>query len=206
MSNTVLETISKRRSVRAYKSDPIPREVIQQIIDAGNQAPARGRTKEGSNDLDFQPWRFVVVEDIDLRTKLVETTLPFWRNMIESMKDSQPEMYAGIMAQFEAMPEPRDMIYYGAPAIVFVIGPAGFDVSCALACQNMMIAATALGLGTCYVGFGAMVTGNTEVLEALGLEEGEKIYGPITLGYPAEGHGPLEGIRQEKAPAPIAWI
>ena len=56
MTNPVLEAISKRRSVRSYKSDPLPRDVIQTIIEAGNQAPARGRMKEGSTDFDFQPW------------------------------------------------------------------------------------------------------------------------------------------------------
>ena len=150
MTNPVLEAIRKRQSVRSYKPDPVPRDVIQTIIEAGNQAPARGRMKEGSTDVDFQPWRFVIVEDADLKKKLVETTLPFWKNMTASMQDFDPDMYEGVMAQYEAMPEPKDMVYYAAPAIVFVIGPKGFDISCALACENMMIAATALDLGMDY--------------------------------------------------------
>jgi len=206
MSNPVLEAIRRRRSIRAYKPDPIPRDVIQQVIEAGNQAPARGRMKEGSTEVDFQPWRFVVVEDASLKAKLIETTLPFWRKMVESMKDSNPDKYEGIMAQYEAMSEPKDMVYYGAPAIVFVIGPTGFDVSCALACENMMIAATSLGLGSCYVGFGAMVTGNTDVVKALELEEGEKIFGPVLLGYPADEAGALASIGAEKLPPPTKWI
>ncbi|MFC2095668.1 nitroreductase family protein [Candidatus Bipolaricaulota bacterium] len=206
MTNPVLEAISKRKSVRSYKPDPVPRDIIQSIIEAGNQAPARGRMKEGSTDFNFQPWRFVVVEDADLKRKLVETTLPFWMNMTASMKDSHPNMYEGVMAQYEAMPEPKDMVYYASPAIVFVIGPKGFDVSCALACENMMIAATSLGLGSCYVGFGAMVTGNAEVVEALGLKEEEKIYGPILLGYPEAEASALANIGTEKAPPPIKWI
>lgn len=206
MTNPVLEAIGKRQSVRSYRPDPIPRDVMQAIIEAGNQAPARGRMKEGSSDFDFQPWRFVVVENADLKRKLVETTLPFWKNMTASMKDSHPDMYENVMAQFEAMPEPKDMAYYSAPAIVFVIGPKGFDVSCALACENMMIAATSLGLGSCYVGFGAMVTGNPEVVEALELKEDERIFGPILLGYPSGEQSALDSIRTEKAPPSIRWI
>ena len=206
MTNPVLGAISKRQSVRSYKPDPVPRDVIQTIIEAGNQAPARGRMKEGSTDLNFQPWRFVVVEDADLKRKLVETTLPFWKNMTASMQDFHPDMYEGVMAQYEAMPEPKDMVYYAAPAIVFVIGPKGFDISCALACENMMIAATSLDLGTCYVGFGAMITGNSEIVEALDLKEEEKIYGPILLGYPSDEPSALPGISAEKALPPIKWI
>mgnify|MGYP005839030795 CR=1 FL=1 len=162
--------------------------------------------EEGSSDLNFQPWRFVVVEDANLKKKIVETTLPFWKNMTASMKDSHPEMYEQVMAQFKAMPEPKDMVYYKAPAIVFVIGPKGFDVSCALACEDMMIAATSLGLGSCYVGFGAMVTGSTDVVEALELKEDERIFGPILLGYPSGEQRTLDGIRTEKAPPSIKWI
>ena len=47
-----------------------------------------------------------------------------------------------------------------------------------------MIAAQSFGLGSCYVGFGAMVKGNAEIVQALELKEGEAIYGHILLGYP----------------------
>jgi nitroreductase len=205
MTNPVLEAIKKRQSIRSYRSVPVPRDAIQTVIEAGNQAPARGRMKEGSTLPDFQPWRFVVVENPDLKRKLVDTALPFWRNMVESMKSSNPDMYEGVMAQYETMPEPKDMVYYAAPAVVFVIGPKGFDVSCALACENMMIAATSLGLGSCYVGFGAMVTGDDEIVQALELKEDEKIFGPILLGYPSDDSSTLAGIRAEKAPPLIKW-
>lgn len=69
-----------------------------------------------------------------------------------------------------------------------------------------MIAATLSGLGSCYVGFGAMVTGNSDVVEALELKEGEKIYGPILLGYPKDEPNVLDSIRTKKTPPPIKWI
>ena len=90
------------------------------------------------------------------------------------------------MTLYEAMPEPKDMIYHSAPVIIFVIGPVGNAVSCALACENIMLAAVSLGLGSCYVGFGAMVKGDADVVKALELTEGERIYGPILLGYPKD--------------------
>ncbi len=90
------------------------------------------------------------------------------------------------MTLYEALPEPKDMVYYSAPVILFVIGPASYAVSCALACENIMIAACSLGLGSCYVGFGMMVKGNADVVQALELTDGERIYGPILLGYPKD--------------------
>jgi len=206
MTNPVIEAIGKRRSVRSYKPDPVPRDVIETIIEAGNQAPSRGRQEEGSTEFLFQPWRFVAVEDPEFRRELVETTLPFWKNMTGSMKESNPEVYESVMAQYEAMPEPKDMVYYAAPVILFVIGPAGFDVSCALACENIMIAATALGLGSCYVGFGAMVKGNSDVVQALELTEDERIFGPILLGYPKDEPGMLDGMLPSKKAPTVKWV
>ena len=185
MMNPVIETINKRRSVRAYESKPIPRDVINTIIEAGNQAPSTGRMVKG-NVLQFQPWRFVVVENPEFRQKLVQTARPIWRNMMESIKEMDPELYEKVMKLYESMPEPKDLVYYDAPVIIFVIGPISNAVSCALACENIMLAACSLGLGSCYVGFGAMVKGNADVVQALELKDGERIYGPILLGYPKD--------------------
>jgi nitroreductase len=181
--NPVLKAIKNRRSTRAYEQKPIPREIINQIIEAGNQAPFTSITRS-------QPWRFVVVENQKFKQKLLQTAIPFWKQMIEPMKQAEPEIYKMATSLYDAMDEPKDVIYYNAPAIIFVIGPAGNPFSSAFACQNMMIAAQSLGLGSCYVGFGGMVKGNPEVVEALELKDDEAIFGPILLGYPQVNPSP----------------
>jgi nitroreductase len=184
MINPVIEAINKRRSIRAFEPKPIPRDVINTIIEAGNQAPSTMGMVKGV--LRFQPWRFVVVEDPEFKQKLVQTALPIWKKMTESMKEMEPEIYKKVMKLYEAMPEPKDMIYHGAPVILFIIGPIRNAVSCALACENIMIAATSLGLGSCYTGFGANVKGDADIVKILELTDGERIYGPILLGYPKD--------------------
>ena len=206
MMNSVIEAINNRMSIRAYKPKPIPKDIINTIIEAGNQAPSRGRQKKGSKEFLFQPWRFVVVEDPEFKQKLVQTTLPIWKKSTESMKETHPEVYEQVMMQYEAMPEPKDLVYYSAPVILFVIGLSGYDVSCALACENIMVAATSLGLGSCYVGFGAMVKGNADVVQALELTDDERIFGPILLGYPKEEPSALASIRPKKKEPMIKWI
>ncbi len=176
--NPVIEAIKSRRSTRAYEQKPIPKDVINTIIEAGNQAPFTSVTRA-------QPWRFVVVQDPEFKQKLFQTAFPFWKNATDGMKEKHPEIYKMATCLYDAMDEPKDVIYYNAPVIIFVIGPAGGGaISCALACENMMIAATSFGLGSCYTGFGGMVKGNAEVVKALELKENEHIYGPILLGYP----------------------
>ncbi len=175
--NSVIDAIKNRRSMRAYESKPVPKDIINAIIEAGNQAPFTSMTRS-------QPWRFVVVEKPEFKEKLLQTTLPFWKNAIGGMKQTAPELYKMAMCIYDAMDDPKDPIYYNAPVIIFVIGPANNAVSCALACENMMIAAQSFGLGCCYVGFGAMVKGNAEVVQALELTKDEGVYGPILIGYP----------------------
>ena len=202
--NIVLDAIKKRRSIRAYESTTVPRDLIEKIIEAGNQAPFTSITRS-------QPWRFVVVENNEFKQKLLQTTMPFWKNTIEPMKQDQPEIYKMATMLYDAMDEPKDVIYYNAPVIIFVVGPTNNPLSSALACENMMIAAQSLGLGSCYVGFGGMVKGNAEVVQALDLEEDEGVFGPILIGYPKVDPSPavlaaLQTLQPIKKEPMIKWI
>jgi len=175
--NPIIEAIKSRRSVRVYDSKPVPKEILDKIIEAGNSAPYTSMTRS-------QPWRFVVVQDPEFKKKLLETAFPFWKNSISGLKEQVPDLYEIAMRLYNVLDDPKDVIYYSAPAIVFVIGPNNGAVSCALACENMMIAAQSFGLGSCYVGFGAMIKGNEKIVEALELQKDEAIFGPVLLGYP----------------------
>lgn len=202
--NVVIEAINNRCSTRAYEPKPVPKDTLKKIIEAGNQAPFTSVTRS-------QPWRFVVVEKPEFKQKLLQTTLPFWKNAIGGMKDAQPELYKMAMSIYEAMDDPKDVIYYNAPAIIFVIGPNNNAVSCALACENIMIAAQSLGLGSCYSGFGAIVKGNPDVVKALELKDDEAVYGPVLLGYPKAKPSErlvkaLAGIAPNKKGAVTKWI
>ena len=204
INNLVIQTINKRRSCRDFLDKPIPKDILTEVIEAANQAPFVA-------DQGHQPWRFVVVENPNFREKLVQTAHPVWKMSMDNMKDMMPEIYNTAMQVYEEMPEPKDLIYYSAPAIVFVISTANHTIDCGLACQNMMIAATSLGLGSCYVGFGAMITGNPEIIKNLEIQESEKIFGPILLGYPKDDSeayvkNGLAHLAPQKKKATIKWI
>lgn len=186
----VIETIKKRRSVRAYRPTPVPREQLNAIIEAGNEAPSA---------MNSQPWRFVVVEDVDAKRTLLAAALPQARKVTEMVKDVDPERYEMIKKRYAELPDP---VYYSAPAVIFVIGNGRYAAhSCPLACENMMLAAHALGLGSCWVGFGAMVTEDPAVRALLDLKEGDEIYGPILLGYPQS-----EPPRPPKKDPRVKWV
>jgi nitroreductase len=178
--NQVIETIMNRRSVRKYEPKPVPEDVLQTIIEAGNAAPS------GCN---AQYWRFVVVRDREYKNKLLSLAIPRLKTWLEKA----PEEFAGSFGAVEDMV--GDPIYYDAPAIVFVIGwGMTADLDTPMVCENMMLAARSMGLGSCWVFFGQLPTDDPEVRSRLDLKEGEKVYGPILLGYPYGGfpNGPAK--------------
>lgn len=188
--NAVIDAIKKRRSVRSYDTKSVPRDTLNAIIETGNEAPSA---------MNSQPWRFVVVEDQAAKKKLLGAALPQAKKFTELVKDVDPERYESIKKRYAELPDP---VYYSAPTIVFVIGNGRYAAhSCPLACENMMLAAQSLGLGSCWVGFGAMVTDDPEVGRLLELREGDAIFGPILLGYPK-----AETVRPAKKEPKVKWI
>lgn len=188
--NAVIEAIKKRRSIRAYEPKPVSKDPLNLIIEAGNEAPSA---------MNSQPWRFVVITDTEAKRKLLKAALPQAKKITEMVKDVDPERYESIKKRYAELPDP---VYYSAPAVIFVIGNGRYAAhSCPLACENMMLAAHAHGLGSCWVGFGAMVTEDKEVRDLLELGEGDAIFGPILIGYPK---GDVQ--RPQKKEPRVKWV
>ena len=149
--------------------------------------------------MNSQPWRFVVVEDPAAKRTLLAAALPQAKKITEQVKDVDPERYELIKKRYAELPDP---VYYSAPAVIFVIGSGRYkDHSCPLACENMMLAAHSLGLGTCWVGFGAMVTEDGSVRSLLELKDGDPIFGPILVGYPK-----TTPERPKKREPQVKWV
>lgn len=176
VTNPVFDAIRHRRSVRSYSPRPIPQHILNAIIRAGNMA---------SSGHNRQPWRFVVVQNHDVKRRLLQITLPLDQEMLKRLKATDPQLYASIRKSAQYTPE--DPIYFSAPVILFVIGTGGGteSIDCPLVCQNIMLAAHSIGIGSCMVGAGRRgLTDDPEVVKAFELAEEETIYPPIVLGYP----------------------
>jgi nitroreductase len=89
--NAVIDAIRVRRSVRAYEDRPVPREMIEAIIDAGNWAPC------GCNQ---QRWRFVVVQRGESRQTLVDVTTPTFRRVLGATVQSQEEYMRALFLDY----------------------------------------------------------------------------------------------------------
>ena len=191
MNNSVIDAIKHRRSIRAYDEKPVPKEALMAVIEAANEAPSA---------MNSQPWRFVVVEDPNAKRKLLAAALPHAKKITEMVKNVDPERYEMMKKRYAELPDP---VYYSAPAIVFVVGTGRYAAqSCPLACENMMLAAHALGLGCCWVGFGSLVTEDAEARKLLDLKDDETIFGPILIGY-SKGEIPRRPAKKEPT---VKWL
>jgi nitroreductase len=140
-----LEAIRKRRSVRKYTGDPIPREDLEKIIDAGRLAAS------GSNQ---QPWDFIVVTD---------------RGMIHQLKVAAQWMdEAAAIIAVVMDPSSRWWIEDGSAAV-----------------ENMLIASTALGYGSCWLE-GYTLPREEEFKALLDIPKEKRLLTLVPIGVPAE--------------------
>lgn len=172
ISNAVLDNIYQRRSVRNYSNKEVTDEVIKEIIRAGTYAPTA---------VNKQPWRFVVVKNRQLIEEYDERAR---KAFLTAYKDAEhPDL--GRYIQYLSKPTTR--IFYGAPVLILVFASPDVinDHDCALAAENMMLAAQSLGIGSCWIGLALGLGYDEEFLKEAEVPEGHKLIAPLIFGYPA---------------------
>ena len=168
MDNAVITALVQRRSVRAYKPEQITDDELKTVLEAGTWAP----TGMGRQD----PW-IVAVQNPELLKKLSKMNAAFLG------VDTDP--------------------FYGAPTYVLVFGsdPALWANSVpdgSLVLGNMMNAAHAIGLGSCWINREREMFATEEgkaLMKEFGLPDGLSGIGALALGYPA---GPARDPKPRK--------
>ena len=185
---TALHTvIAARRDVRRYRPDPIPPELLGDVLASGHRAPSVGHS---------QPWRFIVVTDQTIRDR---AALLADRERLRQAEQLSPDRRARLLdLQLEGIREAPQGIVVAcdrrAPA-AGVLGRASFpdtDLwSCACAVQNIWLAARAAGLGVGWV----TLFQPADLAELLGLPEGVETLGWLCIGWPDE-RPPAPGLER----------
>jgi nitroreductase len=180
------QAIRARRSVRDYASEPVPRDTLRALIDAAVQAPSAMNT---------QAWAFSVVEDQKLLTRVSDAVKA---HMLEHLPAAEAPPVRAMLSN------PEFHIFYHAPALVVISstrrGPWETE-NCALAAQNLMLAACAAGLGTCWIGFAQAWLATDEGRAMLQLPATHRPVAPIIVGRPKAQSAPVA----RRAPE-IRWI
>ncbi len=182
---TILKSINSLRSVRKFKPDPVPDDAITTILEASSKAAS------GSNT---QPWEFIVVRDPKIKTRLREPMLKTWLERmrgIPGMSSRMKDVYDDATEMLRNTEKVPVLVYCCFDLNRVSKSEEVRYASIYPAVQNLMLAAHALGLGTCLTVHGSTPTrGEPEVKKILGIPGHVKIACLIYLGYPAVKLGP----------------
>ena len=182
---SLLRGINTLRSVRKFRQDPVPDEIIRSILRAATRAAS------GSN---AQPWEFVVVRDAKVKARLTEPMLRTWLERLGSgprMTGRMKEVYDDATAMLRDTEKVPAIIYCCIDLNLVSKSEEVRYASILPAVQNLMLAAHAMGLGTCLTVHGSTPTrGEPEVKGILGIPDHVKIACLVYLGYPAVKLGP----------------
>ena len=165
-----------RRSVRQFKDKPVPREVIEECLEAARYAPS------GHN---FEPVHWTVVHDIDEVKRCTGLVADYIRMLVDSGVPMAKTMHLDLV--IEAWDKGVDKIVRGARHVV-VAHAARDDMTaqaaCTIALAHFELAAQVRGVGATWGGFfHAAAAMYPPLAQALGLPDGHQSYGAMLLGY-----------------------
>lgn len=214
----LFEAIQNRRSCRAYRPDPVSRELIAELLAWAGRAPSA---------INVQPWEFIVVTGEE-KERLARRILKAHREKKVSCGPGTsrplPEPWTGrqrrLYGAMKAIAEPLQLDlnhfvgegscqFYGAPVAVLVCLDSLFPpvrmLDIGLALGNFFLAAQARGLGTCPIGL--ILAYEDEIKEHLNIREEKQLLLGLALGYqdPAAPINRLQSDR-EAIGGMIRWI
>ena len=174
-----LDAIITRRSTRSYKPDAVEREKLEKIIEAGRFAPSGGNNQTN---------HFIVVQNKNVLQKLATLAQDAFAKM-----EVTPETYSSLKTSIMLSKKGSYVFYYNAPVLIIVANQKNYGnnmADCAVAVENMMIAANELDLGCCWINQIHWLTEDEKIfscLRELGMKENERVFASMALGYAKDG-------------------
>ena len=170
-TNSTIDDILSRRSIRAYKEQAVPRDLLDKIVECGIWAP---------NGMNAQQWEVRIVDN---------------KEWLDNITAAYKLTVQGTPAERMVEQESFKNMFRNAPAVIFVAHKPGHctQVDCGLMAGNMMLAATSLDLGSiCMMGpIGFFRTdAGKPFLESLRLSEGYELLLCVGVGYADEQPNP----------------
>lgn len=183
--NEIMQTILHRRAIRRFYTEQIEEEALQQILQAGLYAPSAGGR---------QGVIFSVCQDKEVNERLGKI----------KRANSNPHMATTTSYVSKEQPSIADdpkltNAFYNAPTVITMFAPKNFLFSaedCAVAAENMMLAADSLGIGSCYIGQGWNAFADPygqEILKKWEIPVDHYAVMQLLLGYPRPGDKHPEG-------------
>jgi len=184
---TTKEAIEKRRSIRKYKPDPVPDEVVTELLHAARLAPS------GCN---AQPWRFKIVKEPDVKARLAEAAhkqlfiaeAPVVLVCCADIRGYVEGSSSGVqdLGEIEAVEERVVSTIRDKTEILKTLGTHDLGpriaTNVAIAIEHMVLRALDFGLGTCWV----RLIDESEIRKIFGWDDNIYVVALLPVGFPAE--------------------
>jgi nitroreductase len=184
-----LELVKKRRSFRRFKSDPVPKEILEKVLDAARYPPSAGNS---------QPWEFVVVQDVATKESITQSITSGYKKI----RKADPTMYWAVAVQPHLSTAPVLIIVCGDRRLqetypVHLPREVLLRQSLAVSIYTLQLAAASFGLATAWA---TMQTESreTKIRKLLGIPDVYTVDHIVPLGYPDE-----EKEKSDKALRPV---
>ncbi len=195
----LVNLIRSRRSCRNYKTDPIDKNTLEDLVKIGITAPS------GSN---VQGWTFTILQNRKDVIKLINEVYGYYKklNLLAEKKllrfllkiTGKNELDFYYNNYFKKFKEKisgwensgRDSLFFGAVSVIIIAYKP--DASCPaedalLASQNILLAAHSMGIGSCLNGYAvSAIKRNPQIKKTFGIPMNENVYAVIALGHPSE--------------------
>jgi nitroreductase len=167
----LMEIIKKRKSIRAYKDKPLPKDVVNSILEAARYAPTARNLQE-------------------LEYKVITS-----KEMIKKLSDGIAAAIQKGGFPFKGPPGGRPSFFYSAPLLIIITAPKENKFSesdAALAVQNIMLYATSIDLGSCFIGMAKFIERDKKLLKEMHISNDRNIAAAVICGYADENPAPRE--------------
>ncbi len=182
----LLDAINLRHSTRAYLTDAPSKEIFEGLMAAAARAPCA---------FNRQPWRFTVIVNRDLLDAISVGAKSY---MTRARPLDLPE------SLYQKLSDPAFHVFYRAPALIVISAAAQgpwIEADGALAAANLMLAAQAQGLGSCWIGLSQPFLATPAGRALAQLPENETPVAPVIVGWPAQ-----TGTPTPRQPVVARWI
>ena len=195
----LFEAIHSQRAIRYFKPDPVPDDMIRRLIEAGTKAPSGGNR---------QGWKFLVVSDQALKDKIGEYYELGWEHVYGSLNPAPSDLPARVRRSADHLARTMARV----PVLIVACiehdgGPStmGRGGSIFPSVQNILLAARAMGLGSCLTSLHKRY--EDEIKALLGIPENVETAAILPVGFPSDDsrYGPTRRAPVEEVTYRERW-
>jgi nitroreductase len=195
-STPSLAFIYRRHAVRAYKPEVVDEWTVRVLLDAAVHAPTA---------MHEEPWRFSVVQDPAILRKISDRSKALAVASAANHGNLLKRPGASGDGVRSMLADPEFDIFYDASTLVAICADTAADfvvADCWLAAENLMLAAAAIGLGTCVIGLAVGAMNTVEMKELLAIPAHLTVVAPIIVGAPRVEAMPSP----RRTPVVLSWL